>query len=195
MRAATGAINQVEVENERLVCHVLGNVVPQGLCGSGLVDAVAAGLEMEVIQESGRLANGAKEWMLASPVALSQNDIRELQLAKAAIAAGTRILLERSGTSFSDLRKLYLAGAFGNYIRHSSAQRIGLVNLPSDRITPAGNTALLGAKLALFSLDGEDGSYTELRSKIEHVPLKADANFQDIFVEELAFPSSTHVHS
>jgi len=195
MRAATGAISQVEVENERLLCHVLGNVAPQGLCGSGLVDAVAAGLELETIQASGRLANGAKEWMLKPPVVLTQNDIRELQLAKAAIAAGARILLERSGTSISDLKELYLAGAFGNYIRHSSAQRIGLINMPSDRIAPAGNTALLGAKLALFSLDNEDGSYTELRSRIEHVPLKADANFQDIFVEELSFPSSTHVHS
>ncbi|MCL5669723.1 MAG: ASKHA domain-containing protein [Acidobacteria bacterium] len=195
MRAATGAISQVEVENKGLVCHVLGNVAPQGLCGSGLVDAVAAGLDVEVIQASGRLANGAKELTLMPPVMLTQNDIRELQLAKAAIAAGARILLERSGTSVTDLKKLYLAGAFGNYIRHSSAQRIGLINVPSDRIAPARGTNLLGAKLALFSLDGEDGSYTQLRGRIEHVPLKADANFQDIFVEELAFPSSNHVHS
>ena len=195
MRAATGAISQAEVKNERLVCHVLGNAAPQGLCGSGLVDVVAAGLEMGAIQESGRLANGAKEWMLAPPVVLTQNDIRELQLAKAAIAAGARILLERAGTSFADLKELYLAGAFGNYIRHASAQRIGLINLPSERIAPAGNTALLGAKLAMFSLDGEDGSYTQLRHRIEHVALKADTNFQDIFVEELTFPSSNHVHS
>ncbi len=195
MRASTGAISQAEVVNDRLLCHVLGNVAPQGLCGSGLVDAVAAGLEMGAIQESGRLANGAKEWMLAPPVALTQNDIRELQLAKGAIAAGARILLERSGTTFADLKNLYLAGAFGNYIRRVSAQRIGLINLPSDHITPAGNTALLGAKLALFSLDGEDGSYTQVRRKIEHVALKADTNFQDIFVGELTFPSSSHVHT
>ncbi len=195
MRAATGAISQVEIQDGRLACRVLGHVTPQGLCGSGLVDAVAAGLEMETIQASGRLANGAKEWPLAPPVVLTQNDIRELQLAKAAIAAGTRILLERSGTSFGGLKTLYLAGAFGNYIRHASAQRIGLLNFPPERITPAGNTALLGAKLALFSLNGEDGAYTDLRSRIEHVPLKADTKFQDIFVDELAFPSSIHSHT
>jgi len=195
MRAATGAICQVQVEDERLVCQVLGNVAPQGVCGSGLVDAVAAGLEIKAIQPSGRLGNGAKEWTLAESVVLTQNDIRELQLAKAAIAAGSRILLERLGTSLQDLKMLYLAGAFGNYIRRSSARRIGLIGLPIDKVTPAGNTALLGAKLALFSLDGEDGSYTELRSRIEHVPLNADQSFQDIFVEELAFPSSTHVRS
>ena len=195
MRASTGAICQVTVENKHLACHVLGNGTPQGLCGSGLVDAVAAGLDLRTIEASGRFTNGAKEWTLAAPVALSQNDIRELQLAKAAIAAGTRILLERCGAALDDVKKLYLAGAFGNYIRRVSAQRIGLINLSLDRVAPAGNTALLGAKLALFSVDGEDGSYSQLRSRIEHVPLKADANFQEIFVEELAFPQSTHVYS
>ena len=195
MRAATGAICQVAVENERLTCRVLGNVTPQGVCGSGLVDAAAAGLDLEIIEPSGRFANSAKQWTLLSPVVLTQNDIRELQLAKAAIAAGARILLERSGAAANDLNKLYLAGAFGNYIRRVSAQRIGLINLSLDRVAPGGNTALLGAKLALFSLDGEDGSYTELRSRIEHVPLKADGEFQEIFVEELTFPQSTHVHN
>jgi uncharacterized 2Fe-2S/4Fe-4S cluster protein (DUF4445 family) len=195
MRASTGAICEVAVENQRLSCHVLGNTVPQGLCGSGLVDAVAAGLELDIIQPSGRFASGVREWTLAPPVVLTQSDIRELQLAKGAIAAGFRILLERLGVTVSDLTSLYLAGAFGNYVRRASARRIGLINLPLDRVSPAGNTALLGAKLALFSLDGEDGSYTDLRGKIEHVALKADENFQEVFVEELAFPQSTHVHS
>jgi uncharacterized 2Fe-2S/4Fe-4S cluster protein (DUF4445 family) len=193
MRAATGAISQVTVEDQRLVCHVLGNAAPQGLCGSGLVDAVAAGLDLQIIEASGRFANGRKEWTLAPPVVLTQSDIRELQLAKGAIAAGFRILLDRLGTGIGDLKKLYLAGAFGNYISRSSARRIGLIDLPIDQVSPAGNTALLGAKLALFSGDGEEGSYTQLRRKIEHVALKADAKFQEVFVDGLAFPQTSHV--
>ena len=193
MRAATGAISQVTVENQRLSCHVLGNAEPQGLCGSGLVDAVAAGLDLEVIEPSGRFSNGRKEWMLAPPVALTQSDIRELQLAKGAIAAGFRILLDRLGAGVGDLKKLYLAGAFGNYISRTSARRIGLIDLPIDQVSPAGNTALLGAKLALFSAGGEDGSYTSLRRKIEHVALKSDAKFQEVFVDGLAFPQPSHI--
>ena len=124
--------------------------------------------------------------MLAEPVALTQNDIRELQLAKAAVAAGIKLLMQRRGAK--QLSRLYLAGAFGNYIDRASAQRIGLIDFPPDRVEAAGNTALLGAKLALFSHDSEGGSYPGLRRHIEHVALNADPCFQDVFVEELAFP-------
>ena len=193
MRAATGAISQVGMDGQRLVCHVLGNTAPQGLCGSGLVDAVAAGLDLEVIESSGRFSNGRKEWMLDPPVVVTQSDIRELQLAKGAIAAGFKILLDRLGTRIGDLKKLYLAGAFGNYISRASARRIGLIDLPIDQVSPAGNTALLGAKIALFSCDGEEGSYKRVRQKIEHVALKSDAKFQEVFVDGLAFPQPSHV--
>jgi len=192
MRAATGAISEVKLEDRAITCRVLGNAEPQGLCGSGLVDAVAAGLELGRIQSSGRFADGASAWELAAPVVLTQKDIRELQLAKGAIAAGIRILVDRFGPSAGELKKLYLAGAFGNYINRASAQRIGLINFPSDKVEAAGNTALLGAKLALFLPEGEDGSFTSLRQRTEHVPLNADQNFQDTFVEEMAFPQSTY---
>jgi uncharacterized 2Fe-2S/4Fe-4S cluster protein (DUF4445 family) len=179
----------VRIANQQLFCRVLGNVPPQGLCGSGLVDAVAAGLELGRIHPSGRFANGGGAWELAAPVVLTQNDIRELQLAKGAIAAGIRILLDRYGASPRDLKKLFLAGAFGNYINRTSAQRIGLISFPLERVEAAGNTALLGAKLALFSLPGEDGSFAQLRKRTEHVSLKADRDFQETFVEEMTFPN------
>ena len=130
--------------------------------------------------------------MLAPPVTLTQNDIRELQLAKGAIAAGLRLLMQRRGAK--ELSRLYLAGAFGNYISHASARRIGLIDLPSEKVEAAGNTALLGAKLALFNLDIDDGSYPGIRHRVEHVALNADPAFQDIFVEELAFPASRNAH-
>jgi uncharacterized 2Fe-2S/4Fe-4S cluster protein (DUF4445 family) len=187
MRASTGAISQVTVNRDRVLhCRVIGDGTPRGLCGSGLVDAVAAGLELGVIATSGRFSNDGASWMLAAPVALTQNDIRELQLAKAAVAAGIKLLMQKRGAK--ELTRLYLAGAFGNYIDRASARRIGLIDFPPDRVEAAGNTALLGAKLALFSLDSEDGSYAGVRRRVEHVALNAEPSFQDVFVEELAFP-------
>lgn len=187
MRAATGAISEVSVRGGRLECHVLGHVAPRGLCGSGLVDAVAAGLELGWISTRGRLADG-DSLVLAGPVSLNQWDVRELQLAKGAIAAGLRILLEQWGATKQDLTQIHLAGAFGNYINHTSARRIGLLDFPAERVRPSGNTALLGAKLALFSLPEHNGAYEQTLAKVRHVPLNEDARFQETFVEEMAFP-------
>jgi uncharacterized 2Fe-2S/4Fe-4S cluster protein (DUF4445 family) len=187
MRAATGAISEVHVEDGALRCHVLGNTPPRGICGSGLVDAVAAGLDLGWLLPTGRLQQrDALE--LAPPVALTQWDIRELQLAKGAIAAGLRILLEQWGASKSELTKVYLAGAFGNYINQVSARRIGLLDFPPQVLVPAGNTALLGAKIALYTLKHQDASYAELRSRVKHVSLNEDPHFQDVYVEEMSFP-------
>jgi uncharacterized 2Fe-2S/4Fe-4S cluster protein (DUF4445 family) len=195
MRASSGAISEVTVKDHGIECRVLGNVPPQGLCGSGLVDAVAAGLEMGRIQPSGRFTDGASGWELSPPVVLTQGDIRELQLAKGAIAAGIRTLLDQFGASAHDLKKLYLAGAFGNYINRASAERIGLIGFPPEKVEAAGNTALLGAKLALFRPDGDDGSFVGLRGRIQHVALNADASFQEVFVEEMSFPQKiSEVH-
>jgi uncharacterized 2Fe-2S/4Fe-4S cluster protein (DUF4445 family) len=125
---------------------------------------------------------------LTPEVALAQKDIRELQLAKGAIAAGFRILLEQWGASAADVSRVYLAGAFGNYISRTSAQRIGLINFPPDRVQPVGNTALRGAKLALFDPRAPNEAYAELRQRIQHVSLSTDERFQSIFVEEMGFP-------
>jgi uncharacterized 2Fe-2S/4Fe-4S cluster protein (DUF4445 family) len=187
MRAATGAIAEVSVADGQLQCRVLGHTAPRGLCGSGLVDAVAAGLDLGRIRPNGRLAEGSS-WTLAEPVKLTQADIRELQLAKGAIAAGIRLLLRQRGAEPADLTRLYLAGAFGNYINRASARRIGLLGFPLDQITPAGNTALLGAKLALFGQPEQGGDFNELRRRIQHVSLNEDLQFHEIYVEELGFP-------
>ena len=187
MRAATGAICEVRIRDSRLDCHVVGNVVARGICGSGLVDAVAAGLELGWISSKGRLPNG-EPLALAGPVSLNQWDVRELQLAKGAIAAGLRILLEKWGTTKEDLEQVFLAGAFGNYIDHTSARRIGLLDFPVGKVRPSGNTALLGAKIALFSLPEHDGAFPEILDRVKHVSLDEDARFQETFVEEMVFP-------
>lgn len=187
MRAATGAISEVHPGPAGPVCRVLGDVPPRGICGSGLVDAVAVGLELGVIAPSGRLAAGGRPWVLAPPVSLTQSDVRALQLAKGAIAAGIRIVLGRLGSRPADVARLFLAGAFGNYVNRASARRIGLIDFPLESVSPAGNTALLGARLALLNDPG--GDYADLRRRIEHISLAVDPEFQEIFAREMPFPA------
>jgi uncharacterized 2Fe-2S/4Fe-4S cluster protein (DUF4445 family) len=186
MRATTGAIVQVVGTDGALSCRVLGNVPPRGICGSGLVDAVAVGLATQRIREDGKVMEDSGVFSLCPPVHLTQGDIRELQVAKAAIAAGVQILAKDFGAAIGDISKIYLAGAFGNYIDRSNAFRIGLLPMPPEKIQPAGNTALLGAKLALFQSGSED--YAQVRNLGRHVELNLDEQFQEIFVGEMGFP-------
>ena len=183
MRAATGAISEVRVEDGFISCRVIGGGEARGLCGSGLVDAVAAGLELEWIHPNGRMAN-RREMPLAGDVLLLASDVRELQLAKGAIATGLRILTARFGAALDDIAQLHLAGAFGNYINRASAQKIGLLRLPINRVVPAGNTALLGAKRALFE---DAAAWDAIASRVEHVALNEDPEFQNHYAEEMRF--------
>jgi len=174
MRASTGAISHVTVEDGRMRCHVIGDTAARGICGSGLVDAVAAGLELGLIQASGRMA---AELVLEGEVRLSQRDIRELQLAKAAIAAGLQMLSKRP------VERCFLAGAFGNYVSIASAQRIGLLN----QAEPRGNTALAGTKLVLLNRSRRAEFLTDVPARVRHANLAADVQFQDIFADCLVF--------
>ncbi len=181
MRAVTGAIAYVSLENGALRPTVLGDVAPRGICGSGLVDAVAAGLRSASILSNGRIADGSKIFPIAPPVVLYQSDIRELQLAKGAIAAGFRLLLKRRGAQARSLRAIHLAGAFGNYVQIESALRIGLLEAPHALIHAAGNTALRGAKMLLLADEPP-------LPPIEHISLAADPAFQHEFAACMSFP-------
>jgi uncharacterized 2Fe-2S/4Fe-4S cluster protein (DUF4445 family) len=182
MRAVTGAISRVSVLNGEMRATVIGDVAARGICGSGLVDAVAAGLQGGAILPSGRIANGTKSFPVEGPVTLFQADIRELQLAKAAIAAGFRILIKRLGVSAENLQSIHLAGAFGNYVKTESAIRIGLIEAPAERIHASGNTALRGAKMLLLATD------EPALPAIEHVSLAEERDFQEEFAGCMAFP-------
>jgi uncharacterized 2Fe-2S/4Fe-4S cluster protein (DUF4445 family) len=184
MRAAPGAIGEVRVEQGAIVCRTLGGGAPRGLCGSGLVDAVAAGLELGRISASGRMTAGAS-LPLAGAVTLSQGDVRELQLAKGAISAGLRLLAARLGASLEDIQRVHLAGAFGNYVSRASARRIGMLDFPLERIVAAGNTALHGARRALFE---EPAAWEAVRRRVEHVSLNEDPRFQEVYAREMRFP-------
>jgi len=184
MRAATGAIAHCAAREGRIECRVIGGGAPRGICGSGLVDAAAAGLELGLILPSGRLANGARELPLTPPVALAQSDIRELQLAKGAIAAGLQLLQDRFAGVPS---AIHLAGAFGNYMNVESARRIGLLKAEPSRILPAGNSSLRGVKTLLLSPSRRDAIIAAIRAKTEHIPLAADPRFQETFAKCMAF--------
>ncbi len=186
MRAAAGAIHAVDLADLQR-CSVLGAGPARGICGSGLVDAVAAALEGGLLRPDGRLSRPGPLPLL-EPVVLTQGDIRELQLAKGAIAAGLGILLEHRGVPTSELACLHVAGAFGNQVDPRSARRIGI--WPALEITPqaSGNAALRGAKAVLLAGESGFAAYRHLLARSSHLPLGDDPRFQDRFVEALGFP-------
>jgi len=179
MRAGAGAVDSVHLRDGGFDCHVIGGVAARGICGSGLVDAAACGVELSLIGANGRLARADKLLPLADGVVLTQRDIRELQLAKGALAAGLRMLAGKG------VEKLYLAGAFGNYIRQASARAIGL--LPADLpVEPVGNSALRGARTLLLSPGTRTERLRKIAAMTRHVELAADPNFQNLYAEMMA---------
>lgn len=182
MRAATGAIDRVEVRDGALLARVIGGGEPAGICGSGLVDAIAAALELGLVDARGRIQAAGKRIQIAGDVALTQADIRELQLAKGAVAAGLSLLAEPHAQSF------HLAGAFGNYMRADSARRIGLLPGWAPTVHAAGNTALRGARMLLLAPSRRTAWLQAFSSIVTHVELHAEPHFEDLFVESLSFP-------
>lgn len=199
MRGTDGAVDHVSFKDGRWHYTTIGNQPAVGLCGSGLLDLTAQLLQNGFLDESGNLQSGQedpKRFLLVPPelagnekgVYLTQKDIREIQLAKAAIAAGIRILMKRLSITEEDIACLYIAGAFGNYMDPVSAGRVGL--FPSslaERIRPVGNAAGEGAKIALLNAD-EWRAADRLAASVEFVELAALPEFQDCFVDELEFP-------
>lgn len=177
MRAGDGAIEHARVREGGIECHVLGGGPARGICGSGLVDTVAAALDLEYIRPNGRLARGG-EIPLRDGVSLYQSDVRQLQLAKGAAAAALALL---GGVG----ARLHLAGAFGNYLREASARRIGLLPASSP-VTPAGNTALRGVRQLLVQRGSRQAILESVLSQTRHIELAADARFQDAFADHMA---------
>lgn len=213
MRAAPGAIEGVKIGDDDVVLQVIGDVEPTGLAGSGLVDAVAAMVAAGLVDGSGRLvapdAPGVPPGLAArlrqvgqervfvlhfrgedpaDALYLSQRDIRELQFAKAAISTGWQLLLEEQGLTSADVAQVLLAGSFGSYLGPAAAVRIGLVpDVALLRIVSAGNVAGEGAKMALLSVR-ERAAAQALLEEVHYVELSDRADFNDRFVERLAFP-------
>jgi uncharacterized 2Fe-2S/4Fe-4S cluster protein (DUF4445 family) len=186
MTASTGAISSVIHTGEKIRCHTIGNVKPSGICGSGIIDAMAVFLEKGLMNDFGDILSGEKQIFLKQEVFINQQDIREIQLAKAAIAAGLNILYKQLGVSRDRIDELYIAGGFGNYINLSNALKIGLLDLPEDKIRKMGNTALIGAKIFLFE---NYNNIEEVLKITRHISLESDPEFQELFIQNMLFRS------
>ena len=182
MRAVTGAISSLSMTDGKIEACVIGNTSAKGICGSALIDAVAIFRKMEMIGMFGEINSGESQVHLAGKVSLTQKDINEFQLAKAAIAAGLTILAGKLSIQISDIHEVYIAGGFGNYINIPNVVTTGMIELPEEKIHKMGNTALIGAKMFLFS--GTEFT-DEILLKTRHINLEGDPNFQDIYVDKM----------
>ncbi len=185
MRGADGAVDHVWLDKGTVQYRVIGEATPKGLCGSGLLDLVAVLLDLEIVDESGHL--GKKTYTLCENVTLTQKDIREVQLAKAAIRTGIELLVKSLSIKTGEIQKVYLAGAFGNYMNPVSACRIGMIPpVLQERIVPIGNAAGEGAKLC--ALSRKEFEYSKQMAKeTEFLELASLPEFQDTYVDALLF--------
>lgn len=184
MRAVTGAISSLQLVDGELQARVIGNTAPKGICGSALIDAVAILRNLEHIGMFGEINSGDETIHLAGNVSLTQKDINEFQLAKAAIAAGLTILARNLSIELSDIETVYIAGGFGSYINIEHVVATGMIELPGEKIHQMGNTALIGAKMFLFQEDEITGV---ILNKTRHINLEGDPGFQDIYVDKMLF--------
>jgi len=215
MRAAEGAIEKAEIKDGTFKLKVIGNTKAKGICGSGLIGLIAQLLKHKVIEPSGRIVgpdslppnvaflkerlrfNGKSyDFVLAFPeesiggeaIILKQKDVRELQLAKGAILAGIKMLLREAGLNMTDIKQVYLAGAFGNYVEVESVLGIGLFPaIPARCIKAIGNGAGIGSIKALLS-DQEKRRAELLAKNIIHLELASKPEFQNEFIQSLSFP-------
>ena len=185
MRGAAGAVDHVWLEEGKIRYHVIDDAAPLGLCGSGLLDLVAVLLEQGIVDESGYLEG--KSFTLCDNVTLTQRDVREVQLAKAAIRSGIELLTRRLGVRVEDIRRVCLAGAFGNYLNPESACRIGMIPpVLLDRIVSVGNAAGEGSRLC--ALSRAEFEYSKrLAAGTEFLELASLPEFQDCYVDALEF--------
>lgn len=210
MRAATGAIEKIRIDprNFEVEYQTIGGGKPRGLCGSAIVDALAEMLKAGVLDRSGKInlkldssrvrvgKDGVPEFVIAwrgetsigEDITVTQKDVRELQLAKAAMFTGVRILMKKKKVSREDLESIIIAGAFGSHINPESAMTIGMFpGVPLDRVRSVGNAAGSGARMALMSRKARELA-KEISKKVKYVELAADAEFQREFLSAMYLP-------
>jgi uncharacterized 2Fe-2S/4Fe-4S cluster protein (DUF4445 family) len=213
MRAAPGAIEKIQIKDGEVFIKTVDDAEPVGICGSGIIDVIAEMIGAGLINFKGRLASKedlekihpgsplaerlintdeGREFILVykeddEDIVVTQKDIREVQLAKGAVAAGISIMLKRMDKKPDDIHKVIIAGAFGNFIHKESAMAIGLIpSLPMNKIISAGNTAGAGVSMALMSV-AEMELAKSVPSRVEHIELASCSDFQDEYMKALAF--------
>ncbi len=205
MRAARGAIERVQLINNDVRVRTIGEAPAVGLCGSGIVDAIAVMVESEAINRRGAYqmnhklvstdVDGKQQFILVPesesgidrPISVSRKDVSEIQLAKGAIRTGIEILLMEAGIDANAVEQFVIAGAFGSYINVASAIRLGLFpSIPLNRFRQVGNAAGMGAYQLLISQKGRDQA-DQICKKLEYVELTTHPNFSDEFVRQMSF--------
>lgn len=213
MRAASGAIERVEIRDDDVFFKTIDGCEPVGMCGSGLIDALAEMLKAGVINKKGRLASAEdlqkkypespladrlrstddiREFVLVfkegkEDIVVTQQDIREVQLAKGAILAGIQIMLEKLDADLDSIDRVIIAGAFGNFIEKESAVKIGLIPMvESSKIILAGNTAGAGTSMVLVN-EQEEELAASMPTRVEHVELSTCKNFQEQYLKAMMF--------
>ena len=182
-----GAICTVRAEGKGIKITTIGDAEPIGICGSGLVDALAVLLEQGVIDETGRMDAFPEGFVLAPGISLIPKDIRQFQLAKSAILSGIKILCKNAGLSLADIKGVHVAGGFGFYVNKSNAIKTGI--LPpefNNKISVWGNLSLRGAEMALLKEDFLEKCKSVVRSS-SHVELSLDPDFMEEFAENMLF--------
>ena len=207
MRASTGAIESVTIDLDTYAVsyRVIDDIPPVGLCGSAMVDVLAELLKTRLMDTGGRMipepgnprvreVNGTLELVLveertgASKVVVTQQDVRELQKAKAAISAGTSILMRRAGVDRTEIETMFVAGAFGTYIDPRNAQLIGLFpELELGELRTVGNAAGAGARMVLQSSGSRDTA-AKIPKMVEYIELATDHDFQNEYLSATYFP-------
>jgi len=209
MKAVQGAIERVSIDANDHAVHfeVIGGGKPVGICGSAMIDILAEMFRHNLVNRTGRInekapterirkANDSLEFVVAwreetdkdEDIVITQGDIRELQLAKAAIYAGCSILMKHHAVSHEAIEKIYLAGAFGNYIDSDNAKIIGIIpDVPTENVVFVGNSALSGARMALLSTEMRREA-TDLSQQLTYVELGAASNFNEELISATYLP-------
>jgi len=200
MPALPGAVDRVWQEGGQLRWHAISGAPARGICGTGLVSALRAFLELGTLDETGAIEHreddpyllwgegGPALWLAGSGVTLTQRDVRRLQLVKAAVAAGIAAMLDEAGFAGGQIGRLWLAGGFGSYLGPQDAAAIGMIpQTLASRAFAGGNLALRGAAMLLFS-QGLRTEAERLARKTDEIPLAEHKVFQRAFVEEMGFP-------
>jgi uncharacterized 2Fe-2S/4Fe-4S cluster protein (DUF4445 family) len=201
MRAAEGAIERVRIENGRLKVETIGHRKAIGLCGSGVLDALATMHRGGLVSDAGRLAaqhtdivphRGKRAVQLAQDVLFTQDDIRAVQLAKAAIRTATELLLDEAGLREAAIERFVIAGSFGAYIDIESGVAIGLFpDLPRDRFRQVGNAAGVGIRRMLASNEARARA-SVLAENCRYMELSSRSDFQKVFLKHIGFQKPQH---
>ncbi|HPZ09454.1 MAG TPA: ASKHA domain-containing protein [Candidatus Eremiobacteraeota bacterium] len=202
MRAQEGAIYKIEPNKGDIILKTFGDGTPSGICGSGLIDFVASLRKLNLISENGRLIKDSSipgglristirerevSFNLYDDIYVSQKDIREVQLAKGAIRAGIEILLKEFGVTTKDIKEVYLAGAFGSFLRKESVKAIGLIPpVKLSKIKSVGNSAGAGVKLCLLN-QSELKHIQKIAERVDYLELSYRADFNDEFIKQMKF--------